>query len=60
MSMSIKDILNLFSIKATKALSQNFILGKKITDSIAYKTDKSSLKDCFVVEIGNFIEKIHN
>lgn len=52
MSLSIKEILKLYSIKATKSLSQNFIMKKNITDSIAYKTEKLSLKDCLVIEVG--------
>lgn len=49
---SIKDILKIYSIKATKKLSQNFIMKKRVTDDIVKKIDAVSLRNAFVLEVG--------
>lgn len=47
---SIKDLLNLYRVRALKNLSQNFLLDSRITNKIVKAS--GTIEDDFVIEVG--------
>ena len=46
---SVRDLLKLYNVKATKRLSQNFLLDPKITNKIV---KIANIRNCHVCEVG--------